>query len=203
MKPIRRSSWSRLVIPDLDLCGLAVFALFALLAAAPLTAWAHEFAGRIVGVIDGDTVDLVTASKDLIRVRLSGIDAPEKGQPFGQAAKKTLSDLVYDRDALVAGTKRDRYGRLVGKVVVAGNDANLQMVASGLAWHFKRYEREQPEADRVAYANAEVTARAGHLGLWSDRNPVAPWDYRAPKHHGEQEQPGGTAEATVLSVSGH
>lgn len=189
----RRSSRSRLKVLTLDRSWLVLGALLAALLAAPVAARAQELAGRIVGVIDGDTVDLLTASKDLIRVRLSGIDAPEKGQPFGQVAKRTLSDIVFDRQVVVDGTKRDRYGRLVGKLLVGGSDANLQIVARGLAWHFKRYEREQPEADRTTYAHAEAAARAGHLGLWADRQPVAPWDYRAHKRQGDEGHPAETA----------
>lgn len=161
------------------LFGGALRAVLALaLAIAPIVSTAAEVLGRVVGVLDGDTVDLVTADKQQVRVRLSGIDAPEKAQPFSQVSKRALSDLVFDRNVVVVGDKTDRYGRFVGKILVAGADANLQLVAAGLAWHFKRYEHEQPAADRVAYARAEAQARAKSLGLWSQPNRVAPWDYR-------------------------
>jgi endonuclease YncB( thermonuclease family) len=163
---------------------LAHIAHIALLAALvmPVPAAAVEYAGRIVGVIDGDTVDLLTSAKTLYRIRLSGIDAPEKGQPFGQVAKQALSNLVFNRQVVVAGEKKDRYGRLVGKVLVAGLDANLQMVRRGLAWHFKKYEQEQSPEDRQRYSDAERDARAAHRGLWSDARPAAPWDFRAQRH---------------------
>lgn len=141
---------------------------------------AEDYAGRIVGVIDGDTVDLLTDAKVLIRVRLSGIDAPEKKQAFGNVSKKALSDLAFDRRVVVVASKHDRFGRLIGKVMVAGVDANLQMVQFGLAWHFKKYEKEQAFEDRQRYAEAELKARARHVGLWTDKDPIAPWDFR---HH--------------------
>ena len=148
------------------------------IAAQPLIACAEDYAGRIVGVVDGDTVDLLTANKALIRVRLAGIDAPEKGQPFGHMAKVILSSLVFHHQVVVSAHKKDRYGRLVGKVSVAGVDANLQMVRRGYAWHYKRYESEQSAQDRDVYARAEVSARSARVGIWTQPDPVAPWDYR-------------------------
>lgn len=140
---------------------------------------AESLSGRIVGVIDGDTVDLLTESKQLVRVRLAGIDAPERGQPFGSAAKKTLSDLVFSKQALLDGDKTDRYGRMVAKVVVGGQDTNLRMVRLGYAWHYKRYESEQTDEDRRLYDEAEGAATKERLGLWREPEPVAPWDFRA------------------------
>lgn len=160
--------------------GLVILALFLQLG----TGCAADYAGRIVGVLDGDTVDLLSPSKEVYRIRLAGIDAPERGQPFGAAAKRALSDLVFNRQVIVSATKHDRYGRLVGKVSVAGSDANLKMVSNGLAWHYKKYEREQSPEDRERYATAEVAARLGRQGLWADRHPVAPWDFRENRRKG-------------------
>ena len=101
-------------------------------------------------------------------MRLSGIDAPEKRQAFGQVSKQHLSDLAYDKTVSVVFHKRDRYKRILGKVLVNGADTGLNQIQSGLAWHYKRYEREQSSEDRVAYARAEETARAERRGLWRD-----------------------------------
>lgn len=146
--------------------------------------FAEDYVGRIVGVMDGDTVDLLTDSKELIRVRLSGIDAPEKKQAFGNVAKKALSDLTFNRRVVIAGHKRDRWRRLVGKVMVSGTDANLQMVKRGLAWHYKKYQKEQPLDDRQLYADAELAAKAKHLGLWADKEPMPPWEFRPSRRAG-------------------
>jgi endonuclease YncB( thermonuclease family) len=194
MQQFRRGSWRRLAAPGSGATAFALATLLALQLLLPPASRADQLAGRIVGVIDGDTVELLTPGKDLVRVRLSGIDAPEKGQPFGQVAKRTLAGLVFDRPVLVDGTKRDRYGRLVGKVLLDGTDVNLEMVSRGLAWHFKRYEREQPVTDRANYARAEAVARAAHLGLWLNRKAVAPWDYRARKRQSGDEQAAAAAK---------
>jgi len=162
-------------------------------------AWAEDFAGRIVGVIDGDTVDLLTDAKVLMRIRLSGIDAPEKKQPFGNAAKRMLSALTFDRRVVVSAKKKDRYGRYVGKVFVGGTDANLQMVQHGLAWHYKKYERQQSSEDRVLYAEAELKAKAKRIGVWADKDSVAPWDFRQP-NRGRSRAAAGSASAVLNAL---
>lgn len=144
---------------------------------------AYELAAKVVGVLDGDTIDVLTPAKERVRIRLAGIDAPEKSQPFGNVAKQKLSDLVFGREVIVVWNKKDRYSRVVGKVLVNGADADLQMVASGLAWHYKKYAKEQSTSDQFEYSVAEITAREQRLGLWNDRDPIAPWDYRGQQRH--------------------
>lgn len=142
--------------------------------------WLHaaELVGRVVGVADGDTLTVLDASKTQHKVRLQGIDAPEKGQPFGQKSKEYLSSLVFSRVVRVEYDKLDRYGRVVGKVVLGGVDICLRQIDAGLAWHYKAYEREQSQEDRQLYSAVEEDARRQGHGLWSERQPVAPWDYR-------------------------
>ena len=134
--------------------------------------------GDVVGITDGDTVTLLDASKVQFKIRLAGIDAPEKRQPFGQRSQQNLAALVFQRRVTVEWFKYDRYGRVIGKIVVGGQDANLTQVAAGMAWHYKAYQREQSPADRERYAAAEDKARASRTGLWSEPNPTAPWDFR-------------------------
>ena len=137
-----------------------------------------ELVGKVVGVLDGDTLDVLSSQKDLHRIRVSGIDAPEKGQAFGQASKRTMSEMAFLKIVTVTWRKRDRYGRIVGKAEVGGKDVGLAMVQNGMAWHYKQYQSEQDRYDRTAYSNAELTARAAKKGLWSDAVPIAPWDFR-------------------------
>ena len=153
---------------------LATILLLAL-ASFPASA---DFTGRVVGVLDGDTVDVLDSTRATHRVRLVGIDAPEKKQPYGQVAKKALSDLVFQQQVSVETEKTDRYGRVLGKILVSGTDANLALVSQGLAWHFKRYQNEQPLADRLEYGRAETAAKEAKLGLWAENDPVAPWNWR-------------------------
>lgn len=139
---------------------------------------AETLLGKVVAVTDGDTVKVLDASKTQHTVRLAGIDAPEKKMPFGQKAKDALSDLVFNKTVEVETEKVDRYGRSVGKVLVNGREANLAMVNAGMAWHYKKYEKEQTPSDRLLYANAEQEARARKVGLWHDPAPVPPWAWR-------------------------
>lgn len=152
-----------------------------------LAGFAHSetITGKVVGVSDGDTITVLDASKTQHKIRLEGIDAPEKAQPFGQRSKEHLSDQVFGKQVEVVTNKTDKYGRNVGKVLVDGKDANLEQVRSGLAWHYKQYQSEQSAGDRVAYANAETAAKAQKSGLWVDAKPVAPWDWR----HGGKDEP--------------
>lgn len=149
-----------------------------LLASVAGAAAAQPITGRVVEVIDGDTVMVLVQGREQLKVRLAGIDAPERKQAFGQRAKQKLSALVFDKAVTVVGHKHDRYRRLIAKLLVAGQDANLEMVALGYAWHFKRYELEQSPEDRVAYAQVEERARTERRGLWVDLAPLPPWEFR-------------------------
>jgi endonuclease YncB( thermonuclease family) len=149
------------------------------LLALNLPAHSAQATGRVVGLIDGDTLDILTAGFETLRVRLSGIDAPELGQAFGRNAKAALSSLVFARSVAIEWRKRDRYDRLVAKVTLEGRDIALEMLALGVAWHYTRFESEQPAADRREYADAQIRARVARRGLWADAAPVPPWEYRA------------------------
>jgi len=134
--------------------------------------------GRIVGVADGDTVTLLDSANVQHKIRLAGIDAPEKRQAFGARSKQSLAELVFSRSATVETNKKDRYGRYVGKVLVDGRDVNLVQVERGMAWFYREYQAEQSPEDRLLYNAAEKRARGGRNGLWLDVEPEAPWDYR-------------------------
>lgn len=142
------------------------------------TSAADTLNGRVVGVSDGDTVTVLDDTNTQWKIRLLGIDAPEKKQAFGNRSKQSLSALVFNRHVVVEYGKKDKYGRTVGKILVGGVDANLEQVKAGMAWHYKKYQREQSEADRITYAQAEDRARAGKVGLWLDPEPTPPWDWR-------------------------
>lgn len=139
---------------------------------------ADTLTGRVVGIADGDTLTLLDATNTQHKIRLAGIDSPEKGQAFGQACKQSLSDLAYNRIVAVETSKLDRYGRMIGKVLVNGQDVNLEQVRRGCGWHYKKYQNEQSLDDRLSYNAAEESARAGKVGLWADNEPVPPWEWR-------------------------
>lgn len=135
--------------------------------------------GRIVAVLDGDTVTLLDRGQVQHRIRLSQIDAPEighgrnkPGQPFGQASKQSLAELVYGRDTLADCETEDRYGRQVCTLWVGSTNANLEQVRRGMAWVYRKYARDP------AYYRAEDDARAEKRGLWGDANAMPPWVWR-------------------------
>lgn len=171
------------------LCVLAVMVFF------PLATWAETLSGRVVGVHDGDTITVLDANPNhkQYKVRLAGIDAPESKQAFGTRSKESLSQMVFGKDVNIDWDKRDRYGRIVGKVWTTPEstcrtaacpktlDANLAQLTVGMAWHYKQYEKEQSAEDRERYAFAEVEAKARKAGLWSDPRPTPPWEWRRQK----------------------
>ncbi|MCC7421744.1 MAG: thermonuclease family protein [Planctomycetaceae bacterium] len=133
---------------------------------------AAELTGRVVGVTDDDTITVLDADKVQHKIRHEGIDAPESKQAFGTKAKQALSDRVFGKDVRVEWKERDRYKRIPGHVYAGEDHVNLSMVRDGFAWHFKRYNKDQKLAD------AEVEAREAGRGLWADKEPVPPWEFR-------------------------
>lgn len=130
-----------------------------------------DFTGQVVAVLDGDTIE-VLVNRQAVRVRLVQIDAPEKGQPYGSRAKQALASLAFRQAATVTEAGRDRYGRVLGTVHVAGVNVNAAMVRQGMAWVYRRY------ATDPALYQAEDAARAARRGLWADPSPAQPWTYR-------------------------
>lgn len=175
--------------------SLASWLCLSLLCGTP--AAADTLAGRVVAVADGDTITVLDAAKVQHKIRLMAIDAPEKKQPFGNRSKQHLSYLVFSKPVTVDYTKLDRYGRIVGKVMVSSPDAcpdaapecpttldaGLAQITVGLAWHYKQYATEQTEVDRARYAFAEEEARERQVGIWRDLAPIPPWSFR----RGEKE----------------
>lgn len=140
--------------------------------------WAADLQGRVLRVADGDTLTLLEGQQQHT-VRLAGIDAPEKSQPFGPQAQNHLAQAVLNQTVTVVYDKRDKYGRIVGKVLVQGVDANLAQVQAGWAWHYRQYQGEQSAQDRETYSEAERLSRAAQRGLWQGNTPPEPpWDYR-------------------------
>ena len=146
---------------------------------------------HVIAIADGDSLTVRDDNGLTHGVRLAAIDAPEHGQPYGDQSKRSLTRMALNKDARLEWLERDGYGRLVAKLWVGPDDARcgtapcpmtldtgLAQITSGLAWHFKRYERDQSEEDRHRYADAESDARARKLGLWQDPAAAPPWDWR-------------------------
>lgn len=174
------NSYSRMTV--------AIIMLFA----SHSTANAETLVGWVTHIADGDTITVLDYSNQQHKVRLQGIDAPEKHQAFGGRSQQNLGALVNGRDVVVEWRKSDRYGRIIGKVMVAPVDSpcrnqrdcaktldvGLEQVRLGQAWWYRTYAKEQTPEDQARYERAEFDAKVHRNGLWSDSNPVAPWDFR-------------------------
>ena len=136
------------------------------------------FSGKVVEVIDGDSMIVVDEKQERHLVRLAGADAPEQNQDFGKKSKKFLSDMVLEKTVSVTGSRIDRNGEFVGRVLVYGRDVSLEMVIAGYAWHYKQFPNEQTERDRQLFEGAELHARKSRFNLWSDSKPEPPWEFR-------------------------
>ena len=146
-----------------------------------------DITGIVVSVTDGDTIKVLDDTSTQHKVRLTGIDAPERGQPFGQASKKYLTALVSGKEVFVESNKNDRYGRVLGKVWVQPADcsscgktldtSHAQLLA-GMAWWYRYYAKQQSAEDRGRYESAEDEAKARGWGLWSEASPINPYDWR-------------------------
>lgn len=152
---------------------------------------AQTIEGRVVGISDGDTLTLLTADREEVRVRLAEIDTPEAGQPYGTRARRALSDLAFRRDARVTVVDTDRYGRTVGRVHVGATDVNADLVQHGAAWVYLKYAK-----DPALFA-LERQARADRVGIWSlpADQQVPPWEWR---HNGSAAAP----IATLVAAKG-
>jgi hypothetical protein len=129
-------------------------------------------------VADGDTITVLDQQKNTYKIRLQGIDAPEKKQAFGEKSKQSLHDLVHGKQVRIEYDKEDKYGRIVGKITLDDLDICLQQLVLGMAWHYKKYQNEQSVADRVVYNDAELKSKSLKLGLWADETPTPPWEFR-------------------------
>jgi endonuclease YncB( thermonuclease family) len=129
--------------------------------------------GRVVKILDGDTYDLLVSDEQVFRIRMNGIDAPEKGQAYGQKAKEYLGQLCFKQTIRVQWYSKDRNGRYIADSYLPdGRSLSLEMIRAGYAWHFKKYSGD------TILSNAEIKARQQHIGLWVDTKPETPWDYR-------------------------
>lgn len=138
----------------------------------PTTSLREAGMGRVVKIVDGDTYDILIDGIQT-RIRMDGIDAPEKGQAYYQISKDYLGSLCNGQTVRLEVKSKDRYGRTIARSYLAGDrEVGAEMIRAGMAWHFKKYSTD------VELARLEVEARNSRKGLWADANPIAPWDYR-------------------------
>lgn len=154
---------------------MKIFSIF-LIVFTSLNLLSAEIRGLVVGVSDGDTITVLDdMDKGRFRIRLYGIDAPEKKQDFGQKAKQYLSSRLFRKAVVIRYKEIDRYGRIVGKVYLGHIEINLEILQNGYAWHYKNYDNSEE------YSQAELNAKRKGIGLWSMKNPIPPWTFRKKK----------------------
>ncbi len=130
--------------------------------------------GKVIAIIDGDTYDLLVEGKKTVRVRMEGIDAPERGMPYYRVAKQYLGSLCFGKTVILQVTGIDNHGRYLGFTYLDdGRELSHEMIKAGMAWHFKKYS-----SDKVL-AKLELEARDAKRGLWKDKNPMSPWRNRS------------------------
>lgn len=139
------------------------------------TTQAAVIQGKVVHIADGDTLTILIAGNEQVKIRLAGIDTPEKAQPYGNRAKQALAALTFQKQASVDVQTKDRYGRSVGRVYVQGVDVNAELVKQGMAWVYRKYTNDQR-----LYA-LEAEAKQAKRGLWASDNPIEPWLWRKGK----------------------
>jgi micrococcal nuclease len=130
------------------------------------------FTGKVIKITDGDTIVVLTDNKEQVKIRLEGIDCPESKQDFGQKAKQATADLCFGKQVNVVKSGEDRYGRTLGFVYIGDKCINKELLKQGLAWHYKYFNKDEE------LAKLEQESKEKKIGLWSQPNPVAPWDYR-------------------------
>lgn len=148
----------------------------------PIIIFSQNKSYKVIGVKDGDTIEILMDGKPQV-VRLSHIDCPEKKQPFGNNAKQFASDLCFGKKVkLSTGWKKDRNKRLLAEIILSnGKNLNKELVKNGFAWHFKKYSKDN------SYDDLEQQARKLKLGLWNDKSPTAPWEWRKSRKKSSQQ----------------
>lgn len=133
----------------------------------------ESISGKVVAISDGDTIKIYNkVSNKQYKVRLFGIDAPEKKQDFGRKSKDALAELIHGKNVQISVMGIDQYKRVLGLVIYGNSDINLEMVKKGNAWVYRKYYKSKK------YLDAEDFAKSKKIGLWSGENPIPPWKFR-------------------------
>jgi endonuclease YncB( thermonuclease family) len=155
--------------------GLAIIALLLTADSAHAEKQHYELTGEVVKIADGDTLTILDGSKTQHKIRLAGIDAPEKGQAFGTKAKENLAEKAFRQNVRVEVIDVDRYHREVGRIFLGDRFINMEMVRDGFAWRYVTYDKPGE------FTAAENDAPEHRRGLWADNDPTPPWEWRKAK----------------------
>ncbi len=138
--------------------------------------FAADFHAKVIHIADGDTITVLNDTNEQIKIRLNGIDCPEKAQAYGNKAKQFTKVLVHKEMVVIQAYGTDRYGRTIADVILEdGRNLSQELVKAGLAWWYYRYSNNRE------LGQLELDAKLAHVGLWKDKNPVPPWVFRKVK----------------------
>lgn len=143
---------------------------------------------QLVRVFDGDSMLMRNPEGSVIQVRIAGIDAPEKSQPFADPARDRLAELLQQDGLRVAILKKDVYGRWLASIWITDQDLGLLMIEEGMVWFFRRYQSDLTQEQRQAYDAAEKSAQRAQRGLWQEADPTPPWEFRQQKRQASQAE---------------
>lgn len=164
------------IMGDLDIANIKRYLLVILFSLLPFLCSAQRFNVKVVSITDGDTFTAINNDNLQLKIRIWGIDAPEKKQAYGSKSKDFLASLIFGKNITIDVQSKDGYGRYLAYVYSPeGKDVSLLMIHEGMAWHFTKYDNNS------VYEEAQVVAQKAKRGLWADPSPVAPWDFRSNK----------------------
>lgn len=145
----------------------------------------NTLSGTVISVSDGDTFTMLTQGNRQVKIRLHGIDCPERRQDFGTAAKNYTSSQIFGKIVQARVLKQDQYRRSIAIVILPnGKNLNQELLKSGMAWHYKKYDKS------AEFALLEKQARINKAGLWKGKNPMPPWEFRKLRRNIKAENPG-------------
>lgn len=165
------------------------------------SAQAGSLYGTVTEVEDGDTITIICLNRPL-RVRLMGIDAPDKDQPYAEIARQHLSELIHQKFVAVQYTGLGAHGLIIGKVFLKEIDVGAQMIRDGVAWFSKDYDTSLTENEREVYAASEVAARNEQRGLWQDKNALPPWEFKEAQRRGQLQKPSPSQRTSPVGKRG-
>jgi endonuclease YncB( thermonuclease family) len=172
-----------------------LYLFFFILVLIPYISFSATITGKVISVADGDTITILTQQHEQIKIRLSAVDTPEKGQAFGQKSKDFTSSMVAGKNVSIKSETIDKYGRSVAMVFVNGSNVNEQIVKQGYGWVYRKYCKGAFCND---WLELEKQARNSQIGLWADKNPTPPWEWR----HGQKNNGNSGIKSNVAGGTG-
>ena len=137
------------------------------------TVFGADYQAKVIHISDGDTITILTSQQEQVKIRLHGIDCPEKAQAYGNKAKQFTKGLVYGGIVTIQAYDRDKYGRTIGDVILDdGRNLSQELVRAGYAWWYFK------DSDNEHLGTLEVKAKIAKIGLWGEKNPIPPWIFR-------------------------